>query len=194
MFLQNFAANFLFFYGFLHKKRWKWLSIQWEKPNCIKLSIKNQRSEEYFMIPILQNDCPKFKFLHDFRGFFSAWDYNFYSPKTCIPVVSRDYSKKWQRRPSYTQPSIYNLCCVFRLAFRCCAYQKAGQTPLFQPFSPFSFILNLFQWFHAWNQQKLSKKVFFCLTSVHHNNKNTYTIKLFHSLLWLLFGNSWKED
>ena len=45
-------------------------------------------------------------------------------------------------------------CCVFRPAFGCCAHPKAGRNTFFSRFQPFLFILNLFQWFHGWNQQK----------------------------------------
>ena len=34
---------------------------------------------------------------------------------------------------------------------------KLVETLIFSRFQPFLFILNLFQWFHAWNQQKMSE-------------------------------------
>ena len=57
-------------------------------------------------------------------------------------------------------------CCVFRPAFGCCAHSKAGRNTFFSRFQLFLFILNPFQWFHHWNQQKRlkknKKKCFFC--------------------------------
>ena len=50
-----------------------------------------------------------------------------------------------------------NQCCVFWLAFDCCAHPKADQTTFFSRFQAFLFILNLFQWFHSLNQQKTSE-------------------------------------
>ena len=51
-------------------------------------------------------------------------------------------------------------CCVFWPSSRCCAYKKSL---LKYSFQPFLFILNLFQWFHAWNHWKTSENehVFF---------------------------------
>ena len=52
------------------------------------------------------------------------------------------------------QWTIFNciICCVFRPAFGCCAHPKAGRTAFFSCFQPFFFILNLYWWFHTWNQ------------------------------------------
>ena len=60
-------------------------------------------------------------------------------------------------------------------AFECCTYPKAGQNTFFSRFQPFLLILNLFQWFHNWNQEKMSE------------NKTTYTC--FFSILSTL--QSW---
>ena len=48
-------------------------------------------------------------------------------------------------------------CCVFWPAFRCLQHLNAGQTNFFSRFQRFLLILNLFQWFHSWNQQKTSE-------------------------------------
>ena len=49
------------------------------------------------------------------------------------------------------------ICCVFRPAFGCCMHRKAGGKIFSAVFQPFLFILNLFQRFHGWNQQKTSE-------------------------------------
>ena len=47
-----------------------------------------------------------------------------------------------------------HFCCVFWPAFGCCTHPKAGWTTFFSRFQPFLIILNLFQLFHVWDQQK----------------------------------------
>ena len=66
------------------------------------------------------------------------------------------------------QKMYLDVCCVFWPAFGCCVHPKAGWllfSAVFSHFQPFLFIFNIFQWFHAWNQQKISEneQIFFLI-------------------------------
>ena len=77
----------------------------------------------------------------------------------------------------------YSLCCcVFWPAFGCCAHPKAGPNTFFSLFQPFLFIFHLFQWFHAWNQQKTSEK------------KKKHSLVHFQTdFCWFQAWNHWKR-
>ena len=74
-----------------------------------------------------------------------------------------EISNRWHREvkdlePLYIRISEEFSCCVFWLAFGCCAHPRAGQNIFLGCFQLFLLILNLFLWFHVWNQVKTSKQ------------------------------------
>ena len=82
--------------------------------------------------------------------------------RECLKFFLRGYQKcqplslLFNTYTCMIQDTIFNVCWVFRPAFRCCAHPKADWPTFFSRFQPFWFIQNLFQWFHTRNQQKTS--------------------------------------
>ena len=77
-------------------------------------------------------------------------------------------------------------CCVFQPAFRCLHHLKKGWNTFFSHFQHFLIILNLFQWFQAWNEQKTSemkKQV---------NSLRGYLKFVFLQLIFYFFVHFWR--
>ena len=75
-------------------------------------------------------------------------------PREVVLIVKMAFYLFFQKLGGIRWPFSLYVCCVFWPAFGCSPHPKAGWTTFFGRFQPPLFILNLFQWFHAWNQEK----------------------------------------